>query len=159
MKFNILRSSLILLIALNLFSTGCAKLANPYDEEFNCKANPKGGKCVSTPTAYKDAKNSTSSTEDNPSNCIDGNCGGLENNQSIDGDGTRSNLSRSIAQDKRYKTISALLEEPKTPILIPPTVLRVLFMPYKGENGALFMKRYVYVEVSPSDWSLTDINE
>ena len=44
-------------------------------------------------------------------------------------------------------------------MLNPPKILRVLLLPYKGENNELFMTRYVYLEIEPSQWVLTEVSE
>jgi conjugal transfer pilus assembly protein TraV len=44
-------------------------------------------------------------------------------------------------------------------MLQPPKILRVLLLPYKGEDNELFMTRYVYVKIEDSKWILTDLNE
>ncbi|HHL35616.1 MAG TPA: hypothetical protein ENJ30_14755, partial [Desulfobulbaceae bacterium] len=62
-------------------------------------------------------------------------------------------------QDNRYRIVAGLLQEEKKPLLQPPTILRVLLLPYKGEGGELFMSRYVYVKIEDSRWILTDLAE
>ena len=44
-------------------------------------------------------------------------------------------------------------------MLEPPKIMRVLMLPYKGENDELFMTRYVYLKLKESGWVLTDISE
>ena len=62
-------------------------------------------------------------------------------------------------QDNRYKVVAKLLQEEKKPLLQPPKILRVLLLPYKGEDEELFMSRYVYVKIEDSKWILTDLTE
>ena len=119
-------------------ATGCARVLNPYEEDFKCKASADGGKCVDTPTAYKDARYPTPEAG-SPDQQI--------------------STAKAEAQDSRYRTLTNLLDDPKAPLLKPPKILRVLLLPYKGEAGELFMTRYAYVEVHPADWVLTDIEE
>ena len=118
--------------------SGCAGVkdaVNPYEENFRCKAKDSDGKCLDTPTAYKEAR------------LPDGQ--GSEN----------SNASQIEAQNSRYKALTDLLEAPETPVLNPPKILRVLLLPYKGENNELFMTRYAYLEIEPSQWVLTEVSE
>jgi len=124
-----------------LLFQACAPLQdaiNPYEENFKCKAKDDTGECIDTPTAYKKARypEPESSTEQD---VID------ENKQAI--------------QDNRYKVLTDLLEEPEKPMLQPPKILRVLLLPYKGEDDELFMTRYVYLKIEDSKWILTDLNE
>lgn len=132
------------LLVLSLVS-GCAGVkdaVNPYEENFKCRAKDSEGKCVDTPSAYKEAR--------------------LPDNQGMDSS-TSSTSSASAsqieAQNSRYKTLADLLEAPETPVLNPPRILRVLLLPYKGENNELFMTRYAYLEIEPAQWVLTEVSE
>lgn len=119
--------------------SGCAGVkdaVNPYEENFRCKAKDSDGKCLDTPTAYKEAR--------------------LPDGQvSV----ATPNTSQVEAQNSRYKALTDLLEAPETPVLNPPKILRVLLLPYKGENNELFMTRYAYLEIEPSQWVLTEVSE
>lgn len=128
----------ICLLALTLVS-GCASVkdaVNPYEENFKCRAKDSEGKCVDTPSAYKEAR--------------------LPDNQNTNSSTSTSQIE---AQDSRYKTLVDLLEAPETPVLNPPRILRVLLLPYKGENNELFMTRYAYLEIEPAQWVLTEVSE
>ena len=128
----------ICLLVLNLVS-GCASVkdaVNPYEENFKCRAKDSEGKCVDTPSAYKEAR--------------------LPDNQGTD---SSISTSRIEAQNSRYKTLVDLLEAQETPVLNPPRILRVLLLPYKGENNELFMTRYAYLEIEPAQWVLTEVSE
>ena len=128
----------ICLLVLTLVS-GCASVkdaVNPYEENFKCRAKDSEGKCVDTPSAYKEAR--------------------LPDNQNTNSSTSTSQIE---AQDSRYKILVDLLEAPETPVLNPPRILRVLLLPYKGENNELFMTRYAYLEIEPAQWVLTEVNE
>ena len=130
---QLLASILILLCV-----SGCAGVknaVNPYEENFRCKAKDSEGKCLDTPTAYKEARLPDGQVSEN------------------------SNASQIEAQNSRYKALTDLLEAPETPVLNPPKILRVLLLPYKGENNELFMTRYAYLEIEPSQWVLTEVSE
>ena len=128
----------ICLLVLTLVS-GCASVkdaVNPYEENFKCRAKDSEGKCVDTPSAYKEAR--------------------LPDNQNTNSSTSTSQIE---AQNSRYKMLADLLEAPETPVLNPPRILRVLLLPYKGENNELFMTRYAYLEIEPAQWVLTEVNE
>ena len=128
--------SCLLVLAL---ASGCARVknaVNPYEEDFKCRAKDSEGKCVDTPSAYKEARYPDNQTADNSANALQ-----LE------------------AQNSRYKTLAGLLEAPETPVLDPPRILRVLLLPYKGEHNELFMTRYAYLEIEPAQWVLTEVSE
>ena len=126
-------------ILILLCISGCAGVkdaVNPYEENFHCKAKDSDGKCLDTPTAYKEAR--------------------LPDGQLSE---ATPNTSQIEAQNSRYKALTDLLEAPETPVLNPPKILRVLLLPYKGENNELFMTRYAYLEIEPSQWVLTEVSE
>jgi conjugal transfer pilus assembly protein TraV len=146
---------LLLLLLLLSGCGGVGRVVNPYEENFKCRTRDDAGKCISTPSAYQEARFPDA---DNASatNCTNAN-----------GDTTpcppatldASNIHQLTAQKSRYKTLTALLAEPDKPMLEPPKVMRVLMLPYKGENDELFMTRYVYLKLKESQWVLTDISE
>jgi conjugal transfer pilus assembly protein TraV len=126
-------------ILILLCISGCAGVkdaVNPYEENFRCKAKDSDGKCLDTPTAYREAR--------------------LPDGQMSE---AIPNTSQIEAQNSRYKALTDLLEAPETPVLNPPKILRVLLLPYKGENNELFMTRYAYLEIEPSQWVLTEVSE
>ena len=132
------RSSTLLLLFL---LTACGPLqetVNPYNENFKCRARDDAGECIDTPTAYKKARypEAAPGEEAEPATGI---------TQEI--------------QDNRYRLVAGLLKEEKKPLLQPPKILRVLLLPYKGEDDELFMSRYVYVKIEDSRWILTDLAE
>ena len=128
-------------LSLFLLLSACSpvqKAINPYEEDFKCRAPDDAGKCVDTPTAYKDARYPRLEDEL------------LEPLES---------RSRKNALKHRYKTVAGLLREEKKPLLVPAKILRVLLLPYRGQDGELFMSRYVYIKIEDSRWILTDLSE
>jgi len=119
--------------------SGCAGVkdaVNPYEENFRCKAKDSEGKCVDTPGAYREAR--------------------LPEGQLNE---TSTDTTQAEARNSRYKAVLDLLEAPDPPMLKPPKILRVLLLPYKGENNELFMTRYAYLEIEPAQWTLTEVSE
>ena len=116
-----------------LLLTGCGAVLNPYNEDFMCQAPEESGSCVDTKTAYEEA---------------------IRFNLPIN-DIKKSEKSVDAA---RLERVAQLLKEPQTPMIVPPRILRVLILPYKG-NGDLFMARYAYLQVEPAKWVLTGIDE
>lgn len=166
------------MLLLSLLS-GCS-IINPYEENFRCRTRDDAGKCVSTPSAYNEARyspdsstavktcmNSNGETVPCPgqdtSNCVN------ENGDSVDCSSDKAikvvvqppvvNPNKLSAQNSRYKALAELLDEPDKPMLEPPKIMRVLLLPYKGEGDELFMTRYVYLKLKDSQWVLTDIRE
>ena len=133
--------SILAVLAVFLLLSACSpmqKAINPYEEDFKCRAPEDSGKCVDTPTAYKDARYPR-----------------------VDDELPEPMEARSRKQilDNRYKTVAGLLREEKKPLLLPPKILRVLLLPYRGKDGELFMSRYVYIKIEDSRWILTDLSE
>ena len=56
-------------------------------------------------------------------------------------------------QEGVYKKLAGLLDEPKTPLIAPPKVMRVLLLPYKNDKD-LYMYRYAYFVVDDFRWVL-----
>lgn len=127
----ITRCSLLLLL-LPLF--GCGAVLNPYHENFNCQARDDSGRCIDTPAAYDEA---------------------VGNRQAAKG---KEAASRRQVDEARFARLAELLKEPRTPMIAPPQIVRVLILPYKGD-GDLFMSRYAYLQVEPAKWVLTGIDE
>ncbi len=133
------------LLFITFLLTGCASIFNPYDDEFTCPKTEEG-KCVSILTAYDESlrqKNDKTPKESkNP-----------EDNQKIDipqGDIT-SDYTNAL-----FLRLQKLLKEPRTPMLYPPIVVRVLILPY--EDGTDFYNaRYIYTIVDSPRWILQNV--
>ena len=126
---------------------GCGAALNPYEENFKCRAPQDGGECIDTTTAYSKAV----AMEQHDDKL------GTIQQKNIQAQNTDA-IERSV-QEGRYKILARLLKEPKTPMLEPARILRVLLLPYKGRDNELFMSRYVYLKVRDSQWVLTDLGE
>lgn len=127
-------NSLLFLIIL----TGCGPVLNPYNENFKCRAKDEAGECIDTPTAYQKARYPKTEAAVTPD---------------------PAETAQHELQENRYKIVSELLKEETKPLLQPPKILRVLLLPYKGEDEELFMSRYAYLKIEDSHWVLTDLEE
>lgn len=128
----------ILSLTSMLLLTGCGPVLNPYNEDFKCRAKDDAGECIDTPTAYQKARHPETEIEVVP---------------------TLTGTAQQEVQDNRYRIVAELLKEQTKPLLQPPKILRVLLLPYKGEEEELFMSRYVYLKIEDSQWVLTDLEE
>jgi len=122
------------LFLLLLLLSGCGAALNPYHENFNCQAPEDNGHCVDTKTAYEEA---------------------VGINHLVKG---KEENTKKHVDEARLEKLAELLKEPQTPIIVPPRILRVLILPYKG-NDDLFMARYAYLQVESARWVLTGISE
>ncbi|MBV5341786.1 MAG: type IV conjugative transfer system lipoprotein TraV [Deltaproteobacteria bacterium] len=164
MKLHYAILPLLLLSALTLSGCGgLGRVVNPYEEDFRCRTRDDAGKCIDTPSAYKEAR--FPEADDATTTCSDANGNTISCTEATtDGAITvtkvsKTNANQLTAQNSRYKALTELLEEPEKPMLEPPKIMRVLMLPYKGESDELFMTRYVYLKLKDSQWVLTDISE
>lgn len=136
---------IMLIIMLTIFSlSGCAylgdKLLNPYASEFQCPVTDKG-ECIKLKDAYeKSLRQRTPEAEIN-----------------IYKEGeTKSQTqgSETQYQDAMYKKLKDMLNDPETPLLVTPKVVRVLFLPYQSDGNVLMMPRYAYFFLDEPQWVL-----
>lgn len=127
-----MRKYTIIAILATMLLSGCA-LVNPYKEGFECPGYDKG-KCTSVKNAYKEDISSPVAKTDG--------------SKTTDGAGA----AETDYQKEVYGKLSALLKAPKTPMVAPPKVMRIMFLPYKGDNNELFMTRYAYFMVDEPKW-------
>lgn len=117
-----------------LLLAGCGPALNPYHENFKCQAPEESGHCIDTPSAYEEAV-------------------GCKQAETVPGPDPAE-----YVETARLERLAELLEEPQAPMIVPPRILRVLILPYKGD-GDLFMARYAYLQVEAATWVLSDIDE
>jgi conjugal transfer pilus assembly protein TraV len=137
--------------------SGCSALVSPYSTTFQCPDSDKG-KCVSVQTAYNE------SVEDNPlvREPADAECDACEETADKKKEEKRGHKEQGALkelkyhyQDSLYKKMTAILEQPETPFVIAPDVIRVLIPSYTGSDNALYGSRYVYFFVTDPQWSLS----
>ncbi len=121
-----------LIVSLVLLS-GC----NPYASEFTCPRTDNG-KCMSVADAYAESLRPVP----------------LEPESKKKDD--KKSADEQSWQGEMQKKISGLLKEPNTPLVVQPTVMRVLMLPYRGEQNELYMLRYVYMFVDEPRWVVGD---
>lgn len=129
--------------------SGCAGVMNPYDSNFQCPGF-KNGKCVSVGTAYKESKKDNHYTD-----LWDEGSGTERAKKGKSGGQVDENLSdASLYQNALYNRLSGLLQQPTSPFVVPPQVMRVLILPYTGKGNELYMDRYVYLFMDSPKWLL-----
>jgi conjugal transfer pilus assembly protein TraV len=150
------------LIVTGMFAmSGCA-LLNPYNGSFSCPKT-SNGKCVSVQAAYSEAtKSKTFISPDvkndeacNSDDTAAGVCSGEEKvlkfNSSTNVSSTYNRYQTSL-----FDKFGGLLREPVTPIVAPPKTMRVLLLPYTGQDNEFYMLRYVYFFVDEPRWLMGD---
>lgn len=174
-----MKIALCLIAALG-YLCGCSMI-NPYQSDFSCPDTFKG-KCASVREVYmEDATEGQKDRADNTAakpRCTT-TSSGMESGELVtacsdplpaDTDkivaGT-SSLATSVTGNteetsyNRYRSalydkFNGLLKEPQTPIVAPPKVMRVLLLPYTGQENEFYMLRYVYFFVDKPRWILGD---
>lgn len=125
-------------------SFGCSwvgEAANPYKSSFNCPMK-ENGKCINMTDAYKE-----SLEQKGP---------GLTAKPVMSNEGRSISAHETAYQASLYKKLIGLIDEPSTPVIAPPKIMRVLLLPYKGSDKELFMYRYVFFVVDDYTWVLGD---
>ena len=131
-------------VSLVLLLSGCAGLFNPYNEEFTCKGGSPG-KCGSTPQIYNESV--ADSKEIATLN------GYLKPGQQTASPG------ESAYHEAEMAKVTKLLKQPVTPVVVPPSVMRLLFLPHQGESGnddELNMDQFVYIIVGKPKFVMGD---
>ena len=137
----------MLFIISALLLSGCAGAISPYRSDFQCPETGKG-KCVSVQAAYNEStekKNQTNNAE----------------NKAAQKEAREKQIDRpndvALYQSALYDRLNRLLTRPESPVVVPPQVMRVLILPYTGDERELYMYRYVYMFVDEPRWLLRNL--
>ena len=147
---------------------GCAAL-DPYDNQVYCRATDQPGRCMDVIEAYRqaviDGYKRHPTEEPDPAPPAADAAVPAPNPQFNPTDPTAPTLPaaagtlspREAYLRARDARLAELLEDPVTPVLAPPKLLRVLILPYTTrQNGVeeLHMARYTYIKVEESRFVL-----
>lgn len=150
----------ILFIAAALLN-GCS-VFNPYESEFPCRDVYKG-KCASMQESYTESITGKDGGKTDKKDCEGGRCLTTEhisiNDGSVKGNETPETVNYNQYKAAMFKRMGGLINEPSTPFVVPPKIMRVLLLPYKGQEGEFYMLRHVYFFVDEPRWILGDSNE
>lgn len=116
------------ILSLSLLALTVAGCLNPYASEFSCPETDLG-KCVSVTDAYQESRGAE---------------GGSERSDSED------------YREALFDRLAGLLDEPETPLVVPPKVMRVLMLPYEGQEEELYLFRYAYIFTDRPRWVLSN---
>ena len=137
--------------------SGCASignLMNPYESTFSCQGSSDKGQCGSVQSAY--AASLDGSVKAEPIVDKDKN----KDKDKKDGEEVKT-LSISDQYDLSYRTatlskLNKLVEAPITPVVAPPTVMRVLMYSYSDDEDVLNMNRFSYIMLDKPRWVVGD---
>jgi len=156
----------ILLIVMSVCLAACSfsKIVNPYENDFSCP-DTFHGKCISVTGAYNEAlrqKPEEVSSREEINECIGGNCKGADDKLTETKTGKLPVTPIAAAEDKNYnaykdalyRRLDHLLQDPQTPVVAPPKVMRIRFLPYKGQDGEFVMTHDVFFFADEPKWIL-----
>lgn len=162
-------------IVLVLSLTGCKTLV-PYESTFMCEKSRDYGKCMDVQQAYEDALGAQSG---NPAQLKPGKrepelrykgataakpAKRAPTQPALGSPGPneprllRTSLQLSpeeLYRDREYRELAGLIEQPVTPVVKPPKVLRTLIVSYTA-GESLYMPRYVYYFADEARFVLGD---
>lgn len=130
--------------------SGCASILNPYNSEFQCP-EPYKGDCVSTTTAYE--RSVSGEDEERHTICKEGECSKKNGKKAPVEQESQSEVKpEGVYQENLFRELSSLIEEPETPVIAPPNVVRILLLSYTGEDNQFYGWRYVYFMDGSPKW-------
>ncbi|MGL3998896.1 TraV family lipoprotein [Pantoea eucalypti] len=138
--------ALVTLMSASLLS-GCSIL--PYHNDFACKLEDGYGKCISSEAAYDEAVTGADYGHEITKDGVkDDPKGSAANSAASESGQQEKTVSRSYEtyRDRVYKQTAKLIEDPQTPVVKKPTVVRTLIMSYSPglDSTIAYMPRYVY---------------
>jgi conjugal transfer pilus assembly protein TraV len=141
-----------LLMAVTSLFAGCS-VFGIYDSEFACP-NTYNGRCISLDGAHTLSKEGKDGPQYDPD---------VKKKKKSSDDETEAvrqpnaeESAQSQYKESLYKRLDSLVKEPRTPVVAPPQVMRVMLLPYKGDGNELYMLRHVYFFVDEPRWVLGD---
>lgn len=132
--------------------SGCATV-NPYHEDTMCPSLNDFGQCVNMTEAYEKTLEPESPTDQEQANATRA---PVETHGKVESaDSHTAKEPEKTYRGQLYTELATLIQDPKTPLLKPPTVRRVLVLSY--EDKALFMPRFFYMMVNEGTWTLDEL--
>ena len=128
---------------ISLLLSSCTTVMNPYHSNFSCP-NYYKGKCVSLDKAYNESIHNTDGAPTKAQKQL--------KQMSINTSGNTGSKTTSIYKQQLLNKIGKLVKQPKTPIVVPPSTMRVLILPYVNSQNELETGRYVYFFTGKPKW-------
>jgi conjugal transfer pilus assembly protein TraV len=164
--------STIIIILSIIAMPGCSVLS-PYNTEFKCPDSYKGT-CNDVTSSYKDSlaskddvyskqhRKSQGDKEDRiKGNSTDDTCETC--NKSSDCTDTKcekiTDQYENLYKKSLYTELKTLIDEPKTPVIQPPKVMRVLLLGYTDTDNQYLSHRYMYLIVTDPKWIISPVEE
>lgn len=123
--------------------SGCAKTLNPYADSFACPRS-ENGKCVSLTQAYEESiGESIQKNKENNSKKQQEKTDKTPSKTDTDTQIKIPEQGDDLYKEALYKKMTKLINDPVTPIMLPPNTLRMLIFPYSVGN-TFYMHRFIY---------------
>lgn len=165
-------SSFVMLIVLvGVLVLPACRVLVPYDSEFSCAKSHDYGKCMDVQSAYEDARanEGVPVPPTQPGSKFKPGTPRAPGRQqpSLTAPEQRGELIREAfapadnaarLREARYRELAGLIENPVTPLVRAPKVLRTLIVSYSAGN-TLYMPRFVYYFAEEAQFVLGDYLE
>jgi conjugal transfer pilus assembly protein TraV len=160
-----MRNKVWWVMAAAMLCSGCSVLV-PYHSKFMCEKTNDYGKCQDVQHAYQEAVGKEAA-ENAPSKQKDEKTWRYKSTAPASSDGKlrtlapqgksgviqaslRSDVSgQALYRDGMYRELAGLIDQPATPLVRPPQVLRTLIVSYSAADS-LYMPRYIYFFAEPA---------
>lgn len=144
--------SLILCLCLCGCST-VGEIMNPYESEFSCANTGDSGTCSSLQTAYAVSVGEQPEHDDSRA--------GKNKKKDKSKETDQKHISLAEKYDISYRAatlakLNKLVEAPVTPVVAPPTVMRILMYSYADDEDILNMNRFSYIMLDKPRWVIGD---
>jgi conjugal transfer pilus assembly protein TraV len=160
----------LVVIAVSLLAS-CKALV-PYDSKFACEGTQDYGRCMDVQTAYEDALGTADEVQrrdksgkrapkwdyrgGSPKGAV---ASPTLQRKRASAKGTQvafvPRSTEELYRQSQYRELAGLIEEPVTPIVQPPKVLRTLIVSYSA-GDSLYMPRFVYYLADDAKFVLGD---
>jgi len=168
LKLRIIK--LFLGISLAFVLGGCSivgSVLNPYEDDFKCSKKTQFGKCASTPEIYSEIDpkykiEGSATVLVGPGDSCPG-CKPVSSEVAIIGSTPQlqtytigGTAGESAYREASLAKVAKLLKDPVTPVVVPPTVMRILILPRKGDDGELDMAQFTFIMTDKPRWAMGD---
>lgn len=138
--------------------SGCSWMF-PYENEFGCPRKDFMGKCVNSMQAYEEITTGNKKAPyAQPASLRDDDADdSRDSDEKVEGRSPHSQSGYINYVQQNYEQQRKLLEKPVTPLLKSPTVLEILVMSRRSEDGnSLYGNRYMHVIVENAEFIFGD---
>ncbi|MBU1171341.1 MAG: TraV family lipoprotein [Proteobacteria bacterium] len=146
--------NIVIIFSVIFLVSGCTSVWNPYESEFRCTGQGNEGRCTSTMGAYNESLGVVPMGDRECDDCC-------EPSKKKDHQKDKKQFSptenkhlspEQVYNKNRYDLMTQMVREEKPPVVIPPEVVRVLILPYKGADNRMYGFRFSYFFATEPQW-------